>query len=158
MHSQFASFVTSPTELTKLGNTIAFAIQQALDGHTLIMDAVPRLRTAAAASTTPLVDFFSLSTKTTGALSGIPAFRAAVAVKGVDLLQRLREEFLTGARGPAPAAAYVGNARPVYEFVRVKLGVKMHGEENFSRFDGGFTQLTVGQNVSVIYEVSQRFD
>ncbi|KAG8955669.1 hypothetical protein FRC04_007660 [Tulasnella sp. 424] len=152
LHAQFASFVSSPTELTKIGNAVSFAIQQALDSHTLIMDAVPRLQTAAAASTTPLVDFFSLSSKTTGALSGIPAFRAAVASKGVDLLQRLREEFLTGARGPAPAASYLGNARPVYEFVRVKLGVKMHGTENFSRFDGGFTQLTIGQNVSVIYE------
>ncbi|KAG8999424.1 hypothetical protein FRB90_012079 [Tulasnella sp. 427] len=152
LHAQFASFVPSPAELTKLGNVVIFAIQQALDNHTLIMDAVPRLKTAAAASTTPLVDFFSLSAKTTGALSGIPAFRASVAAKGVELLQRLREEFLSGARGNAPAASYLGNARPVYEFVRVKLGVKMHGEENLSRFDGGFTQLTVGQNVSIIYE------
>ncbi|KAF8756383.1 Phenylalanine ammonia-lyase [Rhizoctonia solani] len=69
-----------------------------------------------------------------------------------ELYARLQGEYLRGERGAAPAAHLLGNTRPVYEFVRVELGVKMHGIDNLNRFEEGWTGLTVGQNVSVIYE------
>ncbi|QRV84145.1 phenylalanine ammonia-lyase [Ceratobasidium sp. AG-Ba] len=85
-------------------------------------------------------------------LGAIPAFRESVAVRSAELYERLRAEYLTGKRGPAPAAELLGNTRPVYEFVRVKLGVKMHGLDNLNRFEHGWTDLSIGQNVALIYE------
>ena len=40
----------------------------------------------------------------------------------------------------------------MYEFVRCTLGIKMHGYENLTLFEDGFGDITVGGNVSVIYE------
>ncbi|QRV98182.1 phenylalanine ammonia-lyase [Ceratobasidium sp. AG-Ba] len=114
---------------------------------TSTMDAVPRMRTAAAAASAPLIDALTGSE-----LGAIPAFRESVAVRSAELYERLRAEYLTGKRGPAPAAELLGNARPVYEFVRVKLGVKMHGLDNLNRFEHGWTDLSIGQNVALIYE------
>ncbi|QRW12778.1 phenylalanine ammonia-lyase [Ceratobasidium sp. AG-Ba] len=114
---------------------------------TSTMDAVPRMRTAAAAASAPLIDALSGSE-----LGAIPAFRESVAVRSAELYERLRAEYLTGKRGPAPAAELLGNTRPVYEFVRVKLGVKMHGLDNLNRFEHGWTDLSIGQNVALIYE------
>lgn len=118
---------------------------------TSTMDAVPRMRAAAAAASSPLLDVLPSSE-----FSGIPAFRESVAARSAELYERLRAEYLTGARGPAPASKLLGNTRPVYEFVRVKLGVKMHGLDNLNRFEEGWTDLSIGQNVALIYEV--RFD
>jgi len=148
----FGSHFTAPSDLRVLNRGVYAAVQKSLDGETLIMDATPRMRTAAAASSTPLVDFLSRNATSAAGLSAIPAFRESVATQAVAVLERLREEFLTGARGAAPAASYIGKARPVYEFVRTQLGVKMHGMENLTRFQDGFTELTIGQNVSTIYE------
>jgi phenylalanine ammonia-lyase len=46
----------------------------------------------------------------------------------------------------------MGNCRPVYEFVRVTLGIRMYGIDNLNSFQDGFTEITIGQNVSLIYE------
>ncbi|CCO29303.1 hypothetical protein BN14_03312 [Rhizoctonia solani AG-1 IB] len=114
---------------------------------TSTMDALPRMMTAAAAATAPLVELLPESD-----LAGIKAFRSAVGSRSGELYTRLQGEYLRGERGAAPAAHLLGNTRPVYEFVRVQLGVKMHGIDNLNRFEEGWTGLTVGQNVSVIYE------
>lgn len=116
---------------------------------TATMDAVPRMKTAAAAASAPLLDLVPASE-----FAGIQAFRGEVARRAAELYETLRSEYLTGKRGPAPAAELLGNTRPVYEFVRVKLGVKMHGLDNLNRFEEGWTDLSIGQNVSLIYEVS----
>lgn len=139
-----------PATSRKVRRAIVEAVKQSLDTQALIMDVVPRMQTAIAATTTPLVDF--LAEGGVG-LEKIPAFRAKVVEQTVALLTELREEFLSGKRGPAPAKEFLGRTRPVYEYVRCTLGVKMHGNENITRFDGGFTQETIGQNVSKIYEV-----
>ncbi len=153
LHAHFRPHLRSSSDLKVIGPLVLACVRQALDGHTLIMDASDRMHSALAATTTPLVDFLARDGKSAAGLPHIPAFRESVATHATDLLRRLREEFLTGSRGPTPASPYLGNTRPVYEFVRAKLGVKMHGMENFTRFQDGFTQATIGQNVSLIYEV-----
>lgn len=43
----------------------------------------------------------------------------------------------------------------MYEFVRITLGIRMHGSENYNRFANGLgiEDVTIGQNVSLIHEV-----
>ncbi|KAG8846048.1 hypothetical protein FRB96_002089 [Tulasnella sp. 330] len=154
LSAHFGAYLASagPAITKSLKRVIYESIQQTLDTQAIIMDIVPRMQTSVAASTTPLVDFLAATPSSISGLEKIPAFRKKVVDQAVALLTRLREEFLSGARGPAPAAELLGKTRPVYEYVRVTLGVKMHGNENATRFDGGFTQATIGQNVSNIYE------
>lgn len=88
-------------------------------------------------------------------LAPLRAFRSAAATRGAAYLQALRRAFLTGERGTAPAAPYLKGTRPMYEFVRVTLGIRMHGRENLDDFEKGLgvEDVTIGQNVSRIYEV-----
>lgn len=127
---------------------------------TSTMDAAERMHKVAASSTTCLLDFFtgpsyaraeSVSTM----LTAIPSFRARVAERLTSLLDELRRDYLSGARGPGPASPFLNKTKPVYEFVRIGLGIKMHGSENYHRFSKGLgvEEQTVGQNVSVIHEV-----
>jgi phenylalanine ammonia-lyase len=90
------------------------------------------------------------------ALSVLPAFQSAVSQRAAALHHKLRTEYLSGKKGPAPASRYLNRTKPLYEFVRVTLGIKMHGIENLNRFENGigFDEETPGQNVSRIYEVS----
>ncbi|KAG8996235.1 hypothetical protein FRB93_000901 [Tulasnella sp. JGI-2019a] len=154
LSAHFGTYFTSagPATTKSLKSAIYEAIQQTLDTQAAIMDIVPRMQTSVAASTTPLVDFLVATPSSISGLEKIPAFRQKVVDQAVALLARLRNEFLMGEKGPAPAAELLGKTRPVYEYVRVTLGVKMHGNENAAGFGGGFTQATIGQNVSTIYE------
>ncbi|KAG6879912.1 hypothetical protein C0992_009576 [Termitomyces sp. T32_za158] len=127
---------------------------------TSTMDAPERMQKVAAASTTILVDFFTgpatfddmASLGST--LSCVPEFRSNVALRATALLDSLRREYLSGVRGVAPASQYLNRTRPVYEFVRVTLGIKMYGSENLTRFEDGLyaDDQSVGQNVSLIHE------
>lgn len=122
----------------------------------------------ASESTSPIAAAFSM----------ISSFRESFASRSVALLNSLRKAYLSGARGPTPASPYLAHGtRPIYEFVRLTLGVRMHGWENINMFDTGAmaTSLasdktdnggvsmsgelgfderegTVGMNASVIYE------
>jgi phenylalanine ammonia-lyase len=123
---------------------------------TTTMDATPRMVQVARASVPILVDFFTTGPSVDpSALSAIPAFRAAVASRATSLLVSIRKEYLSGARGQAPASNYLNRTRPIYEFVRLTLGIRMHGSENESVFANGLgiDDVTVGQNVSLIHEV-----
>lgn len=129
---------------------------------TSTMDAVPRMQKVAASSTTVLFDFFTsgtggaLDTMSLGAsLTRIPPFRENVSTQAVGLLDRLRREYLSGARGPAPASSYLNKTRPMYEYIRLTLGIRMHGSENYHHFMNGLgvEDVTIGQNVSLIHEV-----
>jgi phenylalanine ammonia-lyase len=109
-----------------------------------------------AASVPILVDFFTTGPSVDpSALSAIPAFRASVASRATSLLVALRKEYLSGARGQAPASDYLGRTRPIYEFIRLTLGIRMHGSENESAFANGLgvEDVTIGQNVTLIHEV-----
>ena len=127
---------------------------------TSTMDAAERMQKVAASSTTPLLDFFTGPSFSNPSLVGlaltsIPAFRAQVASRACSLLDELRRDYLSGARGAAPASRYLKRTRPVYEFVRLTLGIRMHGSENYHRFVNGLgvDDITIGQNISLIHEV-----
>ncbi|KAF4621343.1 hypothetical protein D9613_000844 [Agrocybe pediades] len=126
---------------------------------TSTMDAKDRMVKVAASSSTCLVDFFTSPSYEQAdsvgtALSAIPAFRSRVAPRLTVLLDELRRDYLSGARGPAPASRFLNKTRPVYEFVRVTLGIRMYGTENYHQFVNGvgIEDETVGQYVSRIHE------
>jgi phenylalanine ammonia-lyase len=123
---------------------------------TTTMDAAPRMTQVAGAAVPILVDYLATdSFADLSALSAIPAFRASVASRATALLVSLRKEYLSGARGRAPASKYLSGTRPIYEFVRLTLDICMHGSENESFFANGLgvEDVTIGQNVSLIHEV-----
>ncbi|KAI0294410.1 phenylalanine ammonia-lyase [Russula brevipes] len=122
---------------------------------TTTMDAAPRMTQVAGASIPVLVDLFTTGPSAApSALSAIPAYRASVASRATALLLSLRKDYLSGARGRAPASSYLNRTRPIYEFIRLTLGIRMHGSENESVFANGLgvEDVTIGQNVSLIHE------
>ncbi|KAM6502511.1 L-Aspartase-like protein [Amanita muscaria] len=123
------------------------------------MDAVERMEKVANSSTTVLVDFLTGSNLVNGtaavtSLASIPTFRSHVATRATSLLRQLQDDYLSGARGSAPASSFLNKTRPMYEFVRITLGIRMHGAENLHSFESGLgvEDATVGQNVSLIHE------
>ncbi|KAA1470566.1 phenylalanine ammonia-lyase [Dentipellis sp. KUC8613] len=133
--------------------SVISAMQHSLD-RTTSMDVIPRMAKVAGASTTVLVDYFTREAANAASLSALPAFRNAIAADAAKLLTSLREQYLSGAKGAAPASPYLNKTRPVYEFVRVTLGIRMHGSENQGVFPQGLgvEDPTIGQNISLIHE------
>jgi phenylalanine ammonia-lyase len=149
----------SGKELDLVTAQVTRAMRDAFES-TSTMDAAGRMEKVVAASNSVLLDFFSGPgfrdlTSTGIALTSIPSFRIAVASRSTALLDHLRAEFLSGARGNAPASTYLNRTRPIYEFVRLTLGIRMHGLENYNKFAPlpGLESVTVGQSVSLIHEV-----
>ncbi|KAI0653974.1 phenylalanine ammonia-lyase [Cubamyces menziesii] len=142
----------SSANLSTLVPAISRHVRRAFES-TSTMDAALRMRTVAAATTTPLVDFCTQHASL-AALGQITEFREALAQCMVVALTRLREQYLNGDKGPAPASAYLGRTRAVYEYVRVTLGIRMHGAENLHKFEQGpgVEAQTVGQDISLIHE------
>ncbi|KAL0566724.1 Protein pal1 [Marasmius crinis-equi] len=122
---------------------------------TTIMDVADQMSTVAAASVPALTEFFVRSGlgDTPGLLSSISKFQSNVASRATTLMNELRMAYLTGKRGVSPASPHLGKTRAMYEFVRITLGVKMHGLDNLTGFvDDSGLDNTVGQQISVIYE------
>jgi hypothetical protein len=121
------------------------------------MDADTRLGELLGAVARTIVEVLTLSAPADGAvpLGALGALRAAAGRRGAALLRDVRRAYLCGERGPAPASRYLRGTRPVYDFVRTTLGIRMHGKENLDDFSHGLgvEDVTVGENVSVIYEV-----
>lgn len=149
----FSAHLTSP-QLAQLFTIISRAMDRSLE-NTSTMDLAPRMQVVAASSTTPIVDFCSSDPSLLPALVHIVEFRNVVSERLTNLMGRLREQYLAGEKGVAPAAPYLGKTRLLYEFVRVKLGVRMHGSENLHKFAAGpgVEEITIGQNISIIHEV-----
>lgn len=151
--------VLSHSDLNSVTSKVQKTLIDALD-HTTTMDVTERMIKVAASSTTVLVDFFTSCTFVSGpsaagsALTSIPLFRSRVASRAATLLDQLRRSYLSGERGAAPASKHLKKTRPLYEFVRLTLGIRMHGSENYHRFVNGHgtDEVTVGQNVSLIHE------
>ncbi|KAF7969500.1 hypothetical protein HWV62_27198 [Athelia sp. TMB] len=144
--------------LKALSRTVRKTMRETLDA-TSTMDAKDRMVKVAASSTTTIVDYFTrpavaASANLTAAVTAIPTFRARVAERAATLLQNLRADYLSGARGAAPASQFLNKTRPVYEFVRLTLGVRMHGSENNNLFAMGLGEEdgNIGQSVSLIQE------
>jgi phenylalanine ammonia-lyase len=151
--------VLSEKDSISIKAKVASVLNDTFDA-TSTMDAKERMQKVAASSTTPLLDFFtgpsfSNPSLVGPALTSIPSFRSRVASRAYSLIDDLRRDYLSGARGAAPASRYLNRTRPVYEFVRLTLGIRMHGTENYHRFVNGLgvDDVTVGQNVSLIHEV-----
>ena len=130
--------------------------------ETTTMDCADRMKRVAEACTVPLVNYFLAVPPLTASITSIPAFRTSLACRLSAFYTQLTKAFLDGARGPAPASKYLKNTRTVYEFVRLELKIKMHGKENFERFDHvgidglvgmpGGDDETIGENITRIYE------
>ncbi|KAJ7925180.1 phenylalanine ammonia-lyase [Mycena leptocephala] len=155
LRANFGAQFSSVDDLPLL-NKILSLMYNVVD-HTTSMDAVSRMVKVAEASTSLLVEFFMATSDaalSVAALRALPNFRETVASRAAAKLQALREEYLLGARGPAPASAWLGRTRPIYEFIRLTLGIRMHGTENLGLFREGLgvQDVTVGQNVSLIHE------
>ena len=151
--------ILSENDAIPIKAKIASELHNAFD-TTSTMDAAERMEKVAALSTIPLLDFFTgplfpSSSPLGPALSSIHTFRTRVASRAYLLLDGLRRDYLSGARGAAPASLYLNRTRPMYEFVRLTLGIRMHGSENYHQFSNGLgvEDVTIGQNVSLIHEV-----
>lgn len=146
------------SELRETTSQVCTALQATLD-ETSAMDVAERMVKVAASSSTILVDIFtspSSSCSNPGAaMASIPVFRSKVAARAESLLDELRKAYLFGGRGASPASPYLNKTRPVYEFVRLTLGVKMHGAENYNSFVDGMgmgDEDTTGADISLIHE------
>lgn len=145
-----------PATLSSLLPELLRVLHQSLDSTTT-MDAEARLTKVAGAAAVPLLDALAKHPGNVPAEAyvSIQTFRQQVATEGLNHLESLRRQFLNGERGQAPASEYMGRTKAVYEFVRLKLGIQMHGKENLAQFADGLneTELTIGHNITLIYEV-----
>jgi len=96
------------TGFEKLASKVKKDMRESLDA-TGTMEAADRMNKVAASCTTCLVDFFTapefIKANSIGTvLTSIPAFRAQIASKANGLLLQLRKDYLSGAKGAAPAA------------------------------------------------------
>jgi len=155
--SAFGAFL-SASQQSDLTMKVLNIMTRTLD-KTSTMDGVDRMNAVAASTTTVFIDFlsgpeFADASFTNSALSIICQFRSQVASRAVNLLDQLRRDYLSGARGPAPASSQLNKTKPVYEFVRKTLGIRMHGSENYTRFVNGLgvEDVSIGQNISLIHE------
>ncbi|EAU91203.2 phenylalanine ammonium lyase [Coprinopsis cinerea okayama7 len=151
------SLLSTEGDSQGLSSEIFHLMRQSLDKNTT-MDNTDRMTTAATSTSTLLltkVTSSSLDAATKGsALAHIPEFQSRVATRAAALQQQLRDEFLSGKRGPAPAASLLGKTQAVYRYVRTNLGIRMHGSENHGQFTNGIghDEVTIGENISTIYE------
>lgn len=154
LDKHFSSYLTA-ADIASLLGAIKPRIRKSLD-ETTKMDADLRMAKVASSCVDTMLAFISSQpSPTSDALLTIPRFRDSFAVRGAECLQSWRSTFLQGGRGVAPASQYLHKTRPIYEFVRITLGVKMHGIENFGQFAQGLgvQDATMGQNITRIYEV-----
>lgn len=156
----------SPSQLTNASVSALRVMLETLE-TTSTMDAIERMHKVAASTTAPLLDFFTSQSfvdhvnplAVGAALTNIAGFRTKLAQKMTDLLEGLRIDYLTGAKGAAPASRFLNKTKPIYEFVRLTLGIRMHGAENLTRCENGLgvDDVSIGQNVSLIHEVCLSF-
>lgn len=159
----FSSFIAASAQNTLSGKL--FRVMEQTFDKTTVMDSVDQMHAIAASSTPVIIDFFNsagLSDNFSGpSLGDLSDFRSRVASKATVLHEKLRREYLFGSRGPTPAIAKLGKTRCMYSYIRKDLGVKMHGTQNFSPIPKGIIlddhEVSVGENISKIYEVRQSF-
>ncbi|KAI0302376.1 phenylalanine ammonia-lyase [Multifurca ochricompacta] len=151
--ANFGSYIT-PLEAASLFKHVLNGMFAVLD-TTTTMDVTDRMAKVAASGDSILVKHFT-QPQGSGiiALSGLRGFNVGVAKRAAASLTALREAYLTGARGHAPASVHLSRTRPVYDFIRIKLGIGMHGLENHRSFPNGLDleDATIGENVSLIHE------
>ncbi|KAK1222984.1 Protein pal1 [Marasmius sp. AFHP31] len=137
---------------TQLFNTMFPRIEE-----TTNMDVIDQMSTVASSSVPVLNEYFVRSGIAdtelgVGLLTSIFKFQGKVASRAADLMTELRLAYLSGSRGQAPALKYLGRTRAMYEFVRVELGVKMHGLDNVTGFKDDGKENTIGHSITRVYE------
>ncbi|KAJ4483835.1 L-Aspartase-like protein [Lentinula aciculospora] len=147
--------VLSPYELSVAEQLVRKAAIATFEKNSTL-DLHERMHKIAASCSIILVDFLICSSNLEAASSlvQIPEFRRRFSERLVLLMGGLRGAYLFGKRGAAPASPYLTKTRPVYEFVRLTLGIRMHGSENYQGFANGHgvDESTVGEAVSLIHE------
>ncbi|KIJ51296.1 hypothetical protein M422DRAFT_26717 [Sphaerobolus stellatus SS14] len=159
-------FSQPESSLPKLHKHLLSAIRSALDSTTT-MDTIPRFHNVVGSCTTPIFDALTHEGATGNILATVSAFRTSLAIRLAKEYQTLQEAFVNGTSSPpasfsgtdtfnpkAPASLLLGRTRPVYEYVRLTLGVETHGLENWRRFShrGVHGERGIGRSVSIIYE------
>jgi len=120
--SSFGSFV-SPSQQTALSSKL-FTIMQHTFDKTTVMDSADQMHAVAASSASIIMDFFcSLESSDDNSascpsLTLISEFRSHISTKATTFHENLRNSFLSGAAGHAPASPYLGRTKRLYEFVR----------------------------------------
>lgn len=161
LDKHFEPFKVATTTAAQISATLAKVMQARFDRNTG-MDLHDRVVDAVRGSTMTLFELFATQPVTSSLSKGEHEASYINAMKHftIDLEQeterlyfQLRDDFLTGKRGKAPAAHLLGNTRPVYEFIRQTLDIPMHGLVNLRMFEGpeGMGKRTTGQEVSKIY-------
>ncbi|KAF8897039.1 L-Aspartase-like protein [Gymnopilus junonius] len=151
--SSLGSFLSLPKDLPlsiKLFKTMKHTFDK-----TTVMDSADQMHAIAASIAPIILDFFGEADtlNTPGpSFDSLNRLRSSIAARANSLHERLRKEFLTGLRGPAPASSELGKTRIMYEYIRKDLNVKMHGAENHVQFADGVGEISIGQNISKIYE------
>ncbi|KAF9049807.1 L-Aspartase-like protein [Panaeolus papilionaceus] len=133
-------------------------MHQAFDKHT-VMDSADQMKAVANSIMPAFVEFIGKE-KAAGSLTAdvsldtLAQLSSQIADKATVLHHVLRSEFFSGSRGASPAAPHLGRTKAIYTFIREKLGVRMHGGENFRQFENGLgvDDVSIGQNISKIYE------
>jgi len=154
--SSFGSFIPT-SQQSILFSKLVIIMQDTFD-KTTVMDSADQMRAVAASSASVIMDFFCNTEASDSAscpsLTSISEFRSHISTRATSLHETLREAFLSGARGHAPASPYLGRTKRLYEFIREGLGIRMHGSENHKLFPNGtgVDEVTVGQNISKIHE------
>ncbi|KAE9411419.1 phenylalanine ammonia-lyase [Gymnopus androsaceus JB14] len=148
---------SAPAYLNQKRFRIASSIFRSMSStfdKTTIMDCTDQMNAIAASGASVLIDrFISIGSADSLALGNIVQFRSKISSRAATLLRGLRKSYLTGERGDAPAVVYLGKTQAVYKFIRVALGIKMHGTENLNGFTKGPGESdTIGQSISVINE------
>jgi len=155
--ASYSSFTTDELRI-ELAAKLMREMHHTLD-KTTNMDNLDRMNAVASSTSTILLSQFTSSGMAAAdvgaALAAIPDFQARVAARAAECHEQLRKEFLSGARGPAPAAQLLGKTKVIYTYIRQTLGIRMHGAENHGGFVNGIGRddVTIGENISKIYEV-----
>ena len=160
LNTTFSSIIPL-SEQDVLHSSLLGAMSNAFDKST-IMDSADQMHQVASSALLSILKFFKQRPDLSAdglSLSVLSDFQTRFAERATELHHSLRKEFLSGARGVAPASDYLGLTRRVYEFVRQDLGVKMHGHENLDMFPRGINadNGSIGQNISKIYEVRRPY-
>ncbi|KAK7047291.1 hypothetical protein VNI00_006522 [Paramarasmius palmivorus] len=152
---ELSNFPLPPDGLSELSTELNKTIEKNMI-TTGSMDLPDRMQAVASATIPVLVQYFvDKSFDSQFSIAKVASMSANLATKGVDIMTKLQIEFLaeSGAR-VAPAASVLGRTKDVYNFIRVTLGIRMHGTENLKRFDGAPYPAgkTMGEDISAIYE------
>ena len=147
--TSFSAFL-STEEIALLATKIRSAIWRRLE-QTTSVDLAPRWEDAFAFVSSLVLD--SLATSRIeckdSPIEAIKNWRSSSSSSAISLTKSIRESFFASTlTSTSPTSEYLGNTRPLYDFVRHTLGVKSRRGDVFL----GKQEATIGSAVSKIYD------